>query len=75
MSNPIYVNAGTVTINYSYRLTYDGRAYPVQDQASGLLVFGASGDLLATVPIVLGYFGVSKTGIATWEDPVSQYSA
>ena len=58
VSNPIYVNAGTVTINFSYFLMYGGRGDPVGDnsdgvQAGSLLVYNNSGDLVATLPIVV----------------------
>jgi hypothetical protein len=50
VSNPIYIRAGTVPINFSCFLMSGGRRNPVDDnsegvQADSLLVYNNSGDL------------------------------
>jgi hypothetical protein len=79
LSNPIYVNAGTITINFSNFLMYGGRGNPVNDdpqgaQADSLLIYNNSGDLLATLPI-LGdpAFENEGSGTITWSNPSDQF--
>jgi hypothetical protein len=79
LSNPIYVSAGTVTINFSYFLAYGGKGAPVGDSPDGvradsLLVFSNSGNLLATLPIVGDpAFEHEGSGTMTWTNPVDQF--
>ena len=79
VSNPIYVTAGTVTINFSYFLMYGGRGDPAGDNADGvqadsLLVYNNSGDLLATLPIVGDpAFEHQGSGTITWSNPADQF--
>jgi hypothetical protein len=78
LSNPIYVDAGTVKINFSYFLAYGGRGNPVNDdprgaQADSLLVYNNSGDLLARLPILAGpAFQHQGSGMITWSNPADQ---
>jgi hypothetical protein len=78
MSSPIYVSAGTVTINFSYFLMYGGKGDPVGDNADGvqadsLLGYNNSGDLLATLPMVGDpAFEHEGSGTITWSNPVDQ---
>jgi hypothetical protein len=78
VSSPIYVSAGTVTINFSYFLMYGGKGDPVGDNADGvqpdsLLGYNNSGDLLATLPIVGDpAFEHEGSGTITWSNPVDQ---
>jgi hypothetical protein len=79
VSNPIYVSAGTVTINFSYFLMYGGKGVPVGGNPDGvradsLLVFSNSGNLLATLPIVGDpAFEHEGSGTMTWTNPVDQF--
>ena len=79
VSNPIYVSAGTVTINFSYFLAYGGKGAPAGGnsdgiQADSLLVFSNSGNLLATLPIVGDpAFEHIGSGTITWSNPVDQF--
>jgi hypothetical protein len=78
-SNPIYVSAGTGTINFSYFLMYGGTGVPVGGNPDGvradsLLVFSNSGNLLATLPIVGDpAFEHERSGTMTWTNPVDQF--
>jgi hypothetical protein len=79
LSNPVYVSAGTVTINFSYFLMYGGRGNPVGGnsdgvQADSLLVYNNSGDLLATLPIAGDLaFEHQGSGTITWNNPTDQF--
>jgi hypothetical protein len=79
VSNPIYISAGTVTINFSYFHMYGGRGDPVGGnsdgvQADSLLVYNNSGDLLATLPITGNpAFEHEGSGTITWSNPVNQF--
>jgi len=50
-SNPIYVDAGTVTINFSAFLVYSGVREAWTGQVANVLVYNTFGDSLATLPI------------------------
>ena len=78
LSNPIYLNAGPVTINLSALLRYGGRDNPAEQQsAASVLIYNTSGEKLATVPIF--NWGQAVDGLApmygtvTWNNPVAQY--
>src|ERR1700747_3308026 len=76
LSNPIYVDAGTVTINFSALLQYSGIREPWNGELANVLVYSTSGDSLATLPIgnanqIYNYHGGS--GTVTWNNPVGQY--
>jgi hypothetical protein len=79
VSNPIYVSAGAVTINFSYFLAYGGKGVPVGDDSEGvradsLLIFSDSGNLLATLPISGDpAFEHEGSGTMTWTNPVGQF--
>jgi hypothetical protein len=75
LSNPIYVDAGTVKISFSYWLNYGGRGNPSKGQAQSLLVYSASGVLLATLPISYLNAATERLGSAEviWNNPVSQF--
>ncbi|MBV9875059.1 MAG: hypothetical protein JO025_10060 [Verrucomicrobia bacterium] len=75
-SNPIYVDAGTVTINFSALLAYGGIREPRNGEAANVLVYNTSGDSLATLPIsnaVDIWAGHGGSGSVTWNNPVGQY--
>ena len=50
-SNPIYVDAGTVTINFSALLVYAGVREPWNGAIANVFVYDTSGDTVATLPI------------------------
>jgi hypothetical protein len=75
-SNPIYVEAGTVTINFSALLAYSGVREPWSGEAANVLVYNTSGDSLATLPISNAidiWAGHGGSGTVTWNNPVAQY--
>jgi hypothetical protein len=75
LSNPIYVDAGTVTINFSALLVYGGAREPWSGEAANVLVY-ASGDSLVTLPIpnaIQIYNDRGGSGTVTWNNPVAQY--
>ena len=78
-SNPIYVNAGTVTLNFSYFLLYGGRGTPVEDDSDGavansVLVYNNSGDLLATLPLPGNpIWEHGGSGTISWSNPADQF--
>jgi hypothetical protein len=76
LSNPIYVDAGTVTINFDALLVYAGVREPWNGAIANLFIYNTSGDSLATLPIsnanqIINYHGGS--GTVTWNNPVGQY--
>jgi hypothetical protein len=76
LSNPIYVEAGTVTINFSALLQYSGVREPWTGEIANVLVYNTSGDSLATLPIVNAiqiYHAHGGSGTVTWDNPVGQY--
>jgi hypothetical protein len=76
LSNPIYVDAGTVTINFSALLTYSGRREPWTGEIANVLVYDTSGDPLATLPISNAsqiFSDRGGLGTVTWNNPVAQY--
>jgi hypothetical protein len=83
VSNPIYVNAGAVTIVYSYLLAYNGKSYATgdggaDDGASGatgdtISVYNSSGQVIASLPGGLNLFGGSGSGTVIWDNPAGQY--
>ena len=76
LSNPIYVDAGTVTINFSALLVYAGVREPWNGEIANVLVYNTSGDSLATLPIVNAiqiYNAHGGSGSVTWNNPVGQY--
>jgi hypothetical protein len=83
VSNPIYVNAGAVTIDYSYLLAYSGRSYATGDGGAGdgaggasgdtISVYNSSGQVIATLPVGLNFFGGGGSGTIIWNNPVGQY--
>jgi hypothetical protein len=82
ISNPIYVNAGAVTIDYSYLLGYGGRSYATGagegdgasgSEGGGILVYNNSGQVIATLPVGVNFFGGSASGTVIWNNPVGQY--
>jgi hypothetical protein len=76
LSNPIYVDAGTVTISFSALLVYSGVREPWNGEVANVLVYNTSGDSLATLPIVNAiqiYNGHGGSGTVTWNNPVGQY--
>jgi hypothetical protein len=76
LSNPIYVDAGTVTINFSALLQYGGVREPWNGETANVLVYNTSGDSLATLPIPNApqiYQDHSGSGTVSWNNPVSQY--
>jgi hypothetical protein len=75
-SNPIYVDAGTVTINFSALLQYSGVREPWNGEIANVLVYNTSGDSLATLPIPNAlqiYQDHAGSGTVTWNNPVGQY--
>jgi hypothetical protein len=67
LSNPIFVNAGTVTINFSYFLMYGGRGNPVNDDPQGT---GGQFACLATIPETCWLrYGYSLTLRSGTKDP------
>jgi hypothetical protein len=76
LSNPIYVDAGTVTINFSAILVYSGIREPWTGEIANVLVYNNSGDPLATLPIPNAlqiYSGHGGLGTVTWNNPFGQY--
>ena len=78
LSNPIYVNAGPVAINFSAVLYYAGRGNPDQPQsAASVLIYNQSGEQLTTVKVSDGKDlldgSVPQLGTITWNNPVAQY--
>lgn len=76
LSNPIYVDAGTVTINFSALLSYSGRRAPGYEEVANVLVYGTSGDFLAALPIPnASQIFNDRGGIGTvrWNNPAAQY--
>jgi hypothetical protein len=76
LSNPIYVDAGTVTINFSALLVYAGVREPWNGAIANVFIYNTSGVSLATLPIsnanqILNYRG--GLGTVTWNNPVGQY--
>jgi hypothetical protein len=75
-SNPIYVDAGTVTINFSALLVYAGVREPWNGEVANVFIYNTSGDSLATLPIVNAmqiYNAHGGSGTVTWNNPVGQY--
>ena len=75
-SNPIYVDAGTVTINFSAFLVYSGVREPGPGEVANVLVSNSSGDPVATLPIpnaVQIFNDRGGLGTVTWNNPVAQY--
>ena len=77
-SNPIYVDAGPVTINFFATLYYAGRGNPDQLQTNAsVLIYDESGEQLATVQVSGGKDllpgSVPRLGTVTWNNPVAQY--
>jgi hypothetical protein len=76
MSNPIYVDAGTVTINFSALLVYAGEREPWNGGIANVLIYSASADPLATLPISNAsqiFQDRGGSGTVTWNNPVAQY--
>jgi hypothetical protein len=76
LSNPIYVDAGTVTINFAALLVYSGVREPWTGEVANVLVYNTSGDSLATLPIPNAsqiYNDHGGSGTVTWSNPVAQY--
>jgi len=76
LSNPIYVDAGAVTINFSALLVYSGVREPWNGEIANVLVYSTSGDPLATLPIVNAiqiYTDHGGSGTVSWNNPVAQY--
>jgi hypothetical protein len=76
LSNPVYVDAGTVTINFSALLQYSGVREPWNGEVANVLVYDSSGDALAALPIVNAiqiYNAHGGSGTVTWNNPVGQY--
>jgi hypothetical protein len=76
LSNPIYVDAGTVTINFSAMLQYSGVREPWNGAIANVFVYNTSGDSLATLPIGNAnqiYNDRGGSGTVTWNNPVGQY--
>ncbi|MBV8098094.1 MAG: hypothetical protein JOZ31_02940 [Verrucomicrobia bacterium] len=76
LSNPIYVEAGTVTINFSALLAYGGIRMPWNGEAANVIVYNTSGDSLATLQIsnaVDIWNAHGGSGTVTWNNPVAQY--
>ncbi|MFY9988128.1 MAG: hypothetical protein WAK31_25470 [Chthoniobacterales bacterium] len=74
LSNPVYVEAGVVTINYSYMLWYGGRGDHGQAEAASMLVYNTAGDLIATLPVSGdGFTAQVDSATVTWNNPVSQF--
>lgn len=76
LSNPIYVEAGMVTINFSALLQYSGVREPWSGGFANVLVYNTSGDSLATLPIPNAlqiYQDHAGSGTITWNNPVGQY--
>lgn len=76
LSNPIYVDAGTVTINFSALLVYSGVRAPSDGEAANVLVYNTSGDSLAALPIpnaIQIFNDRGGSGTVTWNNPVGQY--
>jgi hypothetical protein len=75
LSNPIYVDAGSVTINFSAMLVYSGIRERWTGEIANVLVYNNSGDLLATLPIPNAsqiYNYRWGRGTVTWNNPVDQ---
>ncbi len=75
-SNPIYVDAGTVTINFSAMLVYAGVREPWNGAIANVFVYDTSGDTLATLPIGNAnqiFNDRGGSGTVTWNNPVGQY--
>ena len=76
LSTPIYVDGGTVTINFSAMLVYSGIREPWTGEIANVLVYNTSGDPLATLPIPNAsqiYNDRWGLGTVTWNNPVGQY--
>jgi hypothetical protein len=76
LSNPIYVDAGTVTINFSALLVYSGVRMPWNGAIANVFVYNTSGDSLATLPISNAnqiFNDRGGSGTVTWNNPVGQY--
>jgi hypothetical protein len=74
LSNPVYVEAGAVTINYSYTLWYGGRGDHGQAEAASMLVYNTAGDLIATLPVAGAPFAtLVESAAVTWNNPVSEF--
>jgi hypothetical protein len=76
MSNPIYVDAGTVTINFSTILFPSGRRAPGDEEVADVLVYSTAGDSLAELPILDAsqiFQDRGGSGTVTWSNPVGQY--
>ena len=76
LSNPIYVAAGTVTINFSTILFPSGRRAVGDEEVADVLVYGTSGDFLAELPIPDAsqiFQDRGGSGSVTWSNPVGQY--
>jgi hypothetical protein len=76
LSNSIYVDPGTVTINFSALLVYGGVRKPWSGAAANVLVYNTSGDSLATLPIpnaIQIFNDRGGLGTVTWNNPVAQY--
>ena len=76
LSNPIYVDAGSVTINFSALLVYSGIREPWNGALANVLVYNTSGDSLATLPIsnaIQIFNDRGGLGTVTWNNPVAQY--
>ena len=81
VSNPIYVNAGAVTIAYSYLLAYGGRSYATGggtgdgsgSRANSVLVYNNTGQVIASQQVGLDLFADSGSGTMIWNNPAGQY--
>lgn len=76
LSNPIYVDAGTVTISFSAVLVYAGVREPWNGQIANVFVYNTAGASLATLPISNAnqiFNDRGGLGAVTWNNPVGQY--
>lgn len=76
LSNPIYVDAGGVTISFSALLAYSGRRAPGDEEVANVLVYSTSGDLLAELPIPNAsqiFEAHGGSGTVVWNNPTAQY--
>jgi hypothetical protein len=76
LSNPIYVDAGTVTINFSALLVYAGVREPWNGEIANVFVYNTAGDSLATLPISNAnqiFNDRGGLGTVTWNNPTGQY--
>jgi hypothetical protein len=76
LSNPIYVDAGTVTINFSALLVYSGAREPWNGEVANVFVYNTAGDSLGTLPISNAnqiFNDRGGLGTVTWNNPIGQY--